>query len=116
MRITKEKLILKLKALDERLLQIWIDDNLDLHDDERWEIFVVLLETRVELLTTCRDAGLNLGADVCMPPWLEKLTSSRRETRLRDLKLLYDEIRQKKNIKTYENVARMGEREQESEL
>ncbi len=116
MKISKEKLIEKLKVLDQRLLQIWIDDQLDLHDDERWEIFVVLLETRVELLTTCRDAGVALGPEVCMPPWLDKLTSSRRETRLRDLKLLYDEIRQKKNIKAYEEVAQMSQRDQEIDL
>lgn len=109
MRITKDKLLEKLKTLDERLLSIWIDDNLELHDDERWEIFVVLLETRVELLTTCRDAGVILSPNVCMPAWLEKLTSSAKETRLRDLRLLYDEVRQRKNIQVFERVADLGQ-------
>ncbi len=107
MKITRPKLMEKLKTLDERLLQIWIDDNIELHDDERWEIFVVLLETRVELLATCRDAGIVLSSEMCLPPWLEKLTSTARETRLRDLRLLYDEIRQKKNIQLFERVSKM---------
>jgi hypothetical protein len=107
MKITREKLFQKLKALDERLLQIWIDDNIELNDDERWEIFVMLLEARVNLLTTCRDAGVKLSPELCMPRWLETLTSSRKELRLRDLRLLYEELRQKKTIKAYEDVAKL---------
>ena len=105
MKITKGQLIGKLQALDDKLLNIWLDDQMDLHDDERWEIFIVLLETRVDLLKTCKDAGVALSPDICMPPWLEKLTSSTRETRLRDLKVLYEEIKNKKSIKAYEDMS-----------
>lgn len=108
MKITKEKLIGKLKALDERLLQIWVDDNVELNDEERWEIFIILLESRVNLLTALRDAKVSLSPELCMPRWLETLTSSRKELRLRDLRLLYEELRQKKSVKAYEDVASLG--------
>lgn len=109
MKISKDKLLHRLKALDERLLQIWVDDNIELSDEERWEIFIILLESRVNLLTTCRNAGVVLSPEACMPRWLEKLTSSRKEVRLRDLRLLYEELRQKKTVKAYEDVANLKE-------
>ena len=114
--VGKDNLMRKLRTLDEKLLQIWVDEELGLEDDERWELFVLLLESRVKLLITCRDAGMVLSPEDCMPSWLEKLTSNRKELRLRDLKLLYDEMKQRRNIKTFEEVARLGKREIEGEV
>jgi len=105
MRITRESLLAKLEKLDRRLVSIWLEDNLELHDDEIWELFVVLLESRVELLKACRDAGLRLSDDEYLPGWLQRLVDSRGDIRIRELKLLQHEMQQKR-IKAYKSVAK----------
>lgn len=101
MKITKENLIAKLGQLDERLLDLWVNEDPDLSDDDRWEIFAVLLETRVELLGVLRSAGVRLSAEACLPPWLEKLTSRKRDIRLRELKSLSDEKKTRQRIAAF---------------
>ncbi len=100
-----ESLLLKLKQLDKRLIDIWLDEDSFLSDDDRWEIFVVLLETRVELLQTCKDAGVKLTPTMCLPSWLERLVSRKKEIRLRELKLLSEGIKARKIIEAYEKSA-----------
>lgn len=92
----------KLQALDEDILKLWINESEELDDDDRWEIFVVLLETRVALLKTCRDAKLNLDAEMAWPQWLESLTNSRKELRLRELKKLFEDLQKQRYLKRYE--------------
>jgi hypothetical protein len=92
----------KLQALDEDILKLWISDSNELDEDDRWEIFVVLLETRVALLKTCKDAGIKLDADLAWPRWLDSLTNSRKEIRLRELKKLFDDLKKHRYLRRYE--------------
>jgi hypothetical protein len=105
MKITAQTLMAKLEQLDKRLVDIWLEDNLELHDDEIWELFVLLLESRVELLKSCKDAGLQLSQEQCLPGWLQRLVDSRGEMRVRELKLVQSEMKQK-TIKSYKTTAR----------
>ncbi len=79
-RITLDDLVRKLDQLDEALISMWLDDREDFDEtDEAWQKFVSLLEARVELLTTLRDAGMALSREMAWPSWLENLSQSRRE-------------------------------------
>jgi hypothetical protein len=104
-RITKENLLAKLEQLDMRLLNLWVDEDPDLSDDDRWEIFAVLLETRVELLGALRTAGVRLPPESCLPPWLDRLTSRKRELRLRELKSVMDEKKKRAPMAVYRGIA-----------
>lgn len=97
-----KSLLDKLQALDEDILKLWISDTAELDEDDRWEIFVVLLETRVALLKTCKDAQVKLDAELAWPKWLESLTNSRQEIRLRELKKLYEDLQKQRYIRRYE--------------
>ena len=105
MKIRQSTLIAKLAQLDERLLNLWVDENPQLNDDDRWEIFALLLETRVEILKVLRDAGVRMSSEMCMPPWLERLTSRKREVRLRELKTLADEKKKRAKVAVYQGMA-----------
>ncbi len=100
--IIPNSLLDKLQALDEDILKLWIADSDELDEDDRWEIFVVLLETRVALLKTCKDAQVKLDAEMAWPRWLERLTNSRKELRLRELKKLFDDLQKQRYLKRYE--------------
>jgi hypothetical protein len=110
-KITRDDLIKKLGALDHQILNIWVDDNVELDDDERWEIFAVLLETRVELLKSVKAAGVNLESEMVLPKWLQKMASARQEIRLRDLKRMHEELQHRKHVKTYEVMANLKDNE-----
>jgi len=106
MKVDKNHLLLKLADLDQKLMNLWINEDEEITDDDRWEIFVVLLESRVELLNLCKDAGIRLTEDQCVPKWLEKMTSHRKEIRLRELRVMGDKLkRDKKKYETYENLS-----------
>lgn len=109
--IIPKSLLDKLQALDEDILKLWISESSELDEDDRWEIFVVLLETRVALLKTCKDAGVRLEADIAWPEWLDSLTNTRKELRLRELKKLFEDLQKQRYIKKYE--ARMSEADPE---
>ena len=100
--IIPRSLLDKLQALDEDILKLWISDSEELDEDDRWEIFVVLLETRVALLKTCKDAKVKLDAEMAWPSWLERLTNSRKELRLRELKKLFDDLQKQRYLQRYE--------------
>lgn len=100
--IVPRSLLEKLQALDEDILKLWISDAAELDEDDRWEIFVVLLETRVALLKTCHDVGIKLTIDLAWPSWLDRLTNSRKEVRLRELKKLFDDLQKQRYLKRYE--------------
>jgi len=100
--ISPNSLFFKLDALDNDIIKLWLNEESDLSDSERWEIFVVLLETRVALLKTCRDAKLELEPDMAWPTWLDKLSNSRKELRLRELKKLFEDLKKQKYISKYE--------------
>jgi len=102
MKITKEDLLEKLEQLDERLVTIWLNEDNAVTDEEMWDIFVILLETRIELLKSCKDAGIKLSQDVCLPPWLDRLVNRRQEIRLRDLRTVSRELEQRRKIRAYE--------------
>ncbi len=104
MKISKEQLLQKLKLLDQRIMGLWLAEDLDLNDDEIWELFVVLLESRVELLKACRDGGMELSAEICLPQWLAKLTNAQKETRLRELKKLSEKQAKRKQYQAYEEA------------
>jgi hypothetical protein len=101
-RMTHHELLGKLKALDEKLVNIWLTEENKLSDEEIWEIFVVLLESRVEILKTCRDAGIRLTNELCMPTWLERIVTRKKELRLRDIKILADELRRQQRVSSFE--------------
>ncbi len=112
MKIDKEHLLKKLSDIDQKLMGLWINEDEDLSDDDRWEIFVVLLETRVEILNLCQEAGIRLTAEQCVPAWLERMTSHRKEIRLRELRLLGENLRKnKKKYEAYEKVSEISEGE-----
>jgi hypothetical protein len=112
MKIGKNHLVMKLADLDHKLMNLWINEDTEISDDERWEIFVVLLETRVEILNCFRDAGIPLTQEQCVPQWLERMTSHRKEIRLRELRQLDDKLRRdKKKFETYENVSELKKTE-----
>lgn len=100
--VIPKSLLEKLQALDEDILKLWIADSDELDDDDRWEIFVVLLETRVALLKTCKDVSIKLSPDLAWPQWLESLTNSRKELRLRELRKLFDDLQKQRYLKRYE--------------
>jgi hypothetical protein len=104
-KLTHAELVSKLKSLDEKLVNIWLTEENKLSDEEIWEIFVVLLESRVEILKTCRDAGVKLTGQMCLPPWLEKIVARKKELRLRDIKLLAEDMRKQKNLSSYQSQA-----------
>jgi hypothetical protein len=107
MKISSESLLQKLDEIDHALLELWVkEDENDLSDDEKWEIFVKMLEKRVEILKTCFSAKVPLNNAQCFPQWLERLTQSRKELRLREVKILYDELRKQKKISKYRKVGR----------
>jgi len=101
-RISHQDLIAKLKSLDEKLVNIWLTEENKLTDEEIWEIFVVLLESRVEILKTCRDAGVRLTSEMCMPSWLERIVTRKKELRLRDIKILADELRRQQRVSKFD--------------
>jgi hypothetical protein len=101
-RITQAELLGKLRSLDEKLVNIWLQEENRLSDDEIWEIFVVLLESRVEILKTCRDAGVRLTLEMCLPTWLERIVARKKELRLRDIKVLAEDLRRQKKLAEYE--------------
>jgi hypothetical protein len=104
MRIKVSKLLEKLHQLDDRLLAIWTDENDGLADDERWDIFVVLLESRVELLKVCRDAGVELSEAMCLPDWLKRLTDRQRTIRLREVRLLAEQMKVQRAVRSYKST------------
>ncbi len=116
MKITANELVCKLELLDQRILGLWIDEQIDMDDEEKWELFALLLESRVELLRSCTDAGVRLPQNKYLPPWLQQLSGSRKEIRLRDLKRLHEQLQNSKNIKTYESMARIVEKSREDDL
>lgn len=105
MKISKKDLLKKIEQLDLKLMNLWIGENSDLNDDDIWEIFVVLLESRVELLNVCLDAKVPLTPEICMPEWLEKLTNSRKEVRLHELKKIAHKNGKSDKYRLYENMA-----------
>ena len=105
MKIRKETLIQKLGQLDDRLLNLWVDENPELSDDDRWEIFALLLETRVEILRALKDAGIKLTSEICLPPWLDRLTSRKREVRLRELRAMAEEKKTRAKLAVYQGIA-----------
>jgi hypothetical protein len=100
-----EKLLAKLNILDDRILNIWLDEKSHLNDDEKWDIFATLLESRVSLLKLLRESGVRLGAEVCVPGWLERLSSSRLEVKKRDIRKMEMERRSRKNVATYQAIS-----------
>lgn len=105
-RISQRQLLDRLEDLDRKLVDIWLEDRADTNSDELWDLFVFLLESRVQLLATCRDAGLVLAPERVLPAWLTRLCDSRREVRVRELRMLSGG--QKKKMKIYEKLAREG--------
>ncbi len=105
MRISKSDLLRKLDQLDQRLMNLWLNENTDLNDDEIWDIFVVLLESRVELLNVCIKAGIQLSRETCLPEWLDKLTNTRKEIRLHELKKMAQKRSKGDKYRLYENMA-----------
>ncbi len=116
MKIKAKDLLAKLELLDQRILGLWVDEKVDMDDDERWEIFGLLLESRVELLKSCTNAGIRLPQTHYLPDWLQKLSGRRKEIRLRELKRLHEQLQNSKNIKSYETMARLVERQEEEEF
>lgn|GEM_PF-1255657 len=112
MRISKKDLLKKIEQLDQRLMGLWLSEHADMNDDEIWEIFVVLLESRVELLNVCIQAKVPLSPEICMPEWLEKLTNSRKEVRLHELKKVTQKTGKGDKYRLYESMAKvLGEPE-----
>lgn len=107
MRISKKDLLLKLSHLDQRIMGLWISQEMDLNDDEIWDLFVLLLETRVELLKACKDAGVVMAPEICLPQWLAKLTNAHKETRLHELKKLSQKQLDLGKYRAYESIARL---------
>jgi hypothetical protein len=108
-KISKKELLQKIEQLDQKLMNLWLNDNVDMNDDDIWEVFVVLLETRVELLNVCIQAKVPLTPEICMPEWLEKLTNSRKEVRLHELKKMAEKKSKGEKYRLYENMARVVE-------
>ena len=106
--VVAKSLLDKLQALDEDILKLWLADSDELNEEDRWEIFVVLLETRVSLLKTCKDASVKLDAEMAWPRWLESLTNSRKELRLRELKKLFEDLQKQRYLKRYEDRQQVG--------
>ncbi|MBS1983863.1 MAG: hypothetical protein JST16_06800 [Bdellovibrionales bacterium] len=104
-KIKPADLLAKLEHLDARLLNVWLQDEPVLTDEERWDIFATLLESRVGLLKTCRDAGVALTDEMCVPRWLERLSSSRLAIRRREIRHLEEERQLRKKVGVYETVA-----------
>jgi len=102
MRISKTHLREKLEQLDERMLSLWILEEEKIPEDEIWEIFVVLLETRVELIKCCLSAGIQLSQNDCLPDWLQRLVENKQELRLREIRKMSFEMNLKKKISAYE--------------
>jgi hypothetical protein len=107
MKITKEDLLKKIDQIDQKLMNLWLNENSDINDDDIWEMFVILLESRVELLGICLHAGVPLTRQICLPDWLERLTDARKEMRLRELKKLANKKSQGEKYRLYENVAEL---------
>lgn len=105
MRISKKDLLKKIELIDQKLINLWLNDNSSIHDDDLWEMFVILLESRVEILGVCIKANVPLTQEICMPQWLEKLTNSRKDLRLHELKKLANKKSQSEKYKLYESVA-----------
>lgn len=101
-RVTHRDLLKKLEALDERLLNIWLQEDSTVSDEEVWEMFVILLETRVEILKTCQAAGIKLNPDVCLPAWLERLANRKMDLRLREIKVMAENFKKRKTVEKYE--------------
>ncbi|NCN27879.1 hypothetical protein GW915_09915 [bacterium] len=109
MKISKTHLLEKLDQVDVDLLQLWVEDEGEVSDEQKWEIFVELLERRVTVLQTCRNANIKLSQEQCLPRWLARLTQSRKELRLREVKILYDELKRRRNVAKYRKVERQLE-------
>ena len=107
MKISKQDLLKKIDQIDQKLMNLWLNDNVDMNDDDIWEVFVVLLESRVELLNICRQAKVPLTSEICMPEWLEKLTNSRKEVRLHELKKMAEKKGKGDKYRLYENMAKI---------
>jgi hypothetical protein len=105
MKISKKDLLKKIDQIDQKLMNLWLNDNSDINDDDIWEMFVLLLESRVELLGICISAGIPLTQQICLPDWLERLTNARKELRLHELKKLANKKSQGEKYKLYESVA-----------
>lgn len=102
MRITPAHLKEKLTQLDERMLNLWLIEDNSMDEDEIWEIFVVLLETRVEIIRCCQSAGIQLSQEDCVPAWLESLLENRKEIRLREIRKMSFELKIRKKIAAYD--------------
>jgi hypothetical protein len=105
MKISKQDLLKKIEQLDQKIMGLWLNDNCDFNDDDIWEMFVVLLETRVEILNVCAQAQVPLTKEICLPEWLAKLTNVRKEIRLHELKKLATKKSQAEKYKLYESIA-----------
>lgn len=111
-KISQDILLEKLEALDDRILNIWLEDADTLTDEERWDIFVSLLETRVGLLKTCKDAGIVLTSEQAVPRWLERLTTSRMTLKRRELRHMDEERKARRHVSVYEGVAKISAEEE----
>ena len=101
-KINAEYLLKKLVSLDEKLVNIWLSEDLETAEDDIWDVFVVLLETRVELLKTCKDAGIKLSREQVLPGWLERLVSRKNELKLRDIRNQSRELERRKKVLKYD--------------
>lgn len=104
MRITKAGLKQKLRQVDDKIMGLWVHESTRISDDDIWEEFVELLEARVELLDICVQAKVPLTREEALPQWLEKLSNSRKQIRLGELKKLHRKIHNGKKYKQYEDI------------
>lgn len=109
MKTTPDKLLEKLDEIDHALLELWVQDEGEISDEQKWEIFARLLEQRVDILKTCIESKIEVSKQQCFPVWLERLTQSRKELRLREIKILYDELKRQRQISKYRKVGRTQE-------
>ena len=105
-RITRSGLREKLRLLDTQLKAIWLSAEPQ-DEDDVWDSFVTLLESRVELLRLCMDVKVELDEADYLPEWLERMAVRMRQRRETELGLSEDRAQMKKMTEIYNRLSQV---------
>ena len=73
-------------ALDIKIFQLWNGSSLYC-EEGRWEVFLVLLERRVDIVKRALELDIEMEPKLIWPLWIDKICHSSGGITLRDIKL-----------------------------
>jgi hypothetical protein len=102
----------KLLDLDKRIRAFWVDSSeSSLAEEDKWDLFLGMLNSRINLLQLCKDVGIELEAHESMPAWLSALVENRVLQRKAEMGISENQKRIINSSKAYRKVSKLSDRE-----